>query len=553
MQTSKMIRNPILPGFYPDPSICRVGDDFYLVNSSFAFFPALPLFHSTDLVQWKQIGNVLDRTGQLPLDGARATRGLFAPTIRYNKGTFYVVCTNVDNGGNFFVSATNPEGPWSDPVWLPEAEGIDPSLFFDDDGRVWYTGTRPAPEGPAYSGNWEIWIREIDLTAKKDNFRGEAHGIWRGALRDCIWPEGPHIYRKDGFYFLFIAEGGTGMDHAITVARSASLFGPWEGKRSNPILTHRNLGRTADLINVGHSDLFDDTAGNWWLVLLASRPYGIEPRRGTNLGRETFMVPVIWEEDWPVASHRTGLVEKEYPAPALSGSNGATAGSNGATAGLTRFPFGIEAVSDKPVRTVFDQKSLPLEWIALRTSTEKTWSLSERPGYLRLYTLEANLRDLKPVSFVCRRQQHFSWKISAAFEFVPTTANESAGLALFRGEDFLYRFEICLIDGARSVRVIRTSGGIDEIVVQRAIRSGLVPGDAVKTILAVIAEGQNLAFAFGPSPDSIETLAEGVDAFILSTEKAGGFIGTVLGAYASGNGRASKNHADVAWFEYGGK
>jgi len=545
MQTTKMIRNPILPGFYPDPSICRVGNDFYLVNSSFAFFPALPLFHSTDLVRWTQIGNVLDRIEQLPLDGARATRGLFAPTIRHNKGTFYVICTNVDNGGNFFVSATDPAGPWSDPVWLPAAEGIDPSLFFDDDGRVWYTGTRPAPEGPAYSGNWEIWIREIDVTAKKDNFKGDAHGIWRGALRDCIWPEGPHIYRKDGYYYLFIAEGGTGMDHAITVARSKSLFGPWEGKRSNPILTHRNLGRTADLINVGHSDLFDDAAGNWWIVLLASRPYGTEPCRGTNLGRETFMVPVIWEEDWPVASHRTGLVEKEYPAPVLPGSNGATAVP-------ARFPAGNEAVSDKPVRTVFNQKSLPLEWIALRTSAEKTWSLSERPGCLRLYTLESSLRDLKPVSFLCRRQQHFNWRISSSMEFIPATATESAGLTLFRGEDFLYRFEICLIDGTRSVRIVRTSGGEDEIIAHRAIRSGNIPGDDSKTILAVTAEGQNLEFAFGSSPDALETLAKGVDAFILSTEKAGGFIGTVLGLHASGNGTGSGNHADIEWFEYAG-
>jgi len=529
MRATAMIRNPVLPGFYPDPSICRAGNDFYLVNSSFSFFPGLPLFHSTDLVRWTQIGNVMDRTAQLPLDGARATRGLFAPTIRYSKGTFYVICTNVDNGGNFFVSATDPAGPWSDPVWLPDAEGIDPSLFFDDDVRVWYTGTRPAPEGPAYSGNWEIWIREIDVNAKKDNFIGEAHGIWRGALRDCIWPEGPHIYRKDGYYYLFIAEGGTGMDHAITVARSKNLFGPWEGKKSNPILTHRNLGRTADLINVGHSDLFNDTAGNWWLVLLASRPYGTEPRRGTNLGRETFMVPVIWEEDWPVASHRTGLVEKEYPAPVLPGSSGPATVALGAAVGASDAATGSTVF---PIRTVFNQKKLPLEWLALRTSEEKTWSLSERPGFLRLFALAATLRDVKPVGFLCRRQQHINWKISSSIEFVPASGNESAGLALFRDEDFLYRFEICLQGGTRSVRLVRSAGGSDELVAHGAIQSGKVSGDDSKIILAVTAEGQNLEFAFGPSADNLETLAKDVDAFILSTEKAGGFIGTVLGVFA---------------------
>jgi alpha-N-arabinofuranosidase len=198
------------------------------------------------------------------------------------------------------------------------------------------------------------------------------------------------------------------------------------------------------------------------------------------------------------------------------------------------------------VRTVFNQKSLPLEWVALRSSAEKTWSLSERPGFLRLYTLASTLRDTKPVSFLCRRQQHINWKISASVEFSPAAENESAGLSLFRGEDFLYRFEICLIGGTRSVRLVRSSGGADEVIASR------LSGDGSKTFLAVTADGQNLEFAFGSSPDSPETLAKDVDAFILSTEKAGGFIGTVLGVHASGNGKNTGNHADIEWFEYTG-
>ena len=190
------IKNPILPGFYPDPSICRAGNKYYLVNSTFDYFPGLPVFESENLCEWVQIGNAIDRESQLDFSNAYMTRGLFAPTIRYNKGKFYIICTQVDKLGNFFISADNPAGPWSDPIKIEGAEGIDPSLFFDDDGTVWYIGTRPAPEGPKWNGNWEIWVQRIDLATGK--LYGKDTGIWRGALKRCIWPEGPHIYKIDG-------------------------------------------------------------------------------------------------------------------------------------------------------------------------------------------------------------------------------------------------------------------------------------------------------------------------------------------------------------------
>ena len=161
------IKNPIRPGFYPDPSVCRAGNKYYLVNSSFNYCPGLPIFESENLSEWKQIGNAIDRTSQLDFSNALMTRGLFAPTIRYNKGKFYIICTQVDKVGNFFISADDPAGPWSDPVVIEGAEGIDPSLFFDDDGTVWYIGTRPAPEGPKWNGNWEIWVQRIDLATGK--------------------------------------------------------------------------------------------------------------------------------------------------------------------------------------------------------------------------------------------------------------------------------------------------------------------------------------------------------------------------------------------------
>lgn len=251
------VKNPILTGFYPDPSICRVGEDFYLVTSSFAYAPGVPLFHSRDLAHWEQIGNILQRKEQLAVGGEEISRGIYAPTIRYHKGIYYMITTNVSYGGNFIVTAEHPEGPWSDPCYLgEEAAGIDPSLFFDEDGRCYYCGTRPNPDGVRYNGDWEIWVQELDLTTKK--LVGESMAIWKGAVRGAIWPEGPHLYKKDGYYYLLHAEGGTGPEHSISVARSRKLFQWFEGCPRNPIFTHRNLGADYPVVYAGHGDLVED-------------------------------------------------------------------------------------------------------------------------------------------------------------------------------------------------------------------------------------------------------------------------------------------------------
>ena len=259
--------NPILKGFYPDPSICRVGKDYYIVNSSFGYFPGVPIFHSRDLAHWEQIGNILDREEQLKLED-EISRGIFAPTLRYHKGLYYMITTNVTYGGNFIVTAKSPEGPWSDPYYLgEEAAGIDPSLFFDDDDKCYYVGTRPNSKGVKYDGDWEIWVQELDL--EKMQLVGQSMAIWNGAVRDVIWPEGPHIYKKDGYYYLLHAEGGTGPEHSISVARSKELFSWFEGCKRNPIFSHRNLGKDYPVIYAGHGDLVDDEDGNWYMVMLA--------------------------------------------------------------------------------------------------------------------------------------------------------------------------------------------------------------------------------------------------------------------------------------------
>ena len=235
------VKNPIMTGFFPDPSICRVGNKFYTVHSTFAYFPGVPVFESEDLVHWNLISNVLDRDSQVPLSGCQHSEGIFAPTIRYHKGTWYMITTNVSDQGNFIVTAKDPRGPWSEPYYLGESTGgIDPSLFFDDDGTCYYIGQRPRSAGYRYNGDCEIWVQTLDLDTMQ--LKPDATIVLTGFQRKAIWPEGPHLYKKDGYYYILHAESGTSIHHSVMIARSKNVFGPYEYCPCNPILTHRHLG-----------------------------------------------------------------------------------------------------------------------------------------------------------------------------------------------------------------------------------------------------------------------------------------------------------------------
>jgi xylan 1,4-beta-xylosidase len=511
-------RNPILPGCYPDPSICRAGDDYYLVTSTFEYFPGLPIFHSRDLVHWRQIGHVLDRPSQLPLDEVRPSGGLYAPTIRFSNGTFYVINTLVDGktkSGNFIVTASDPAGPWSEPYWLDSAPGFDPSLFFDDDARAWYTGTRLAEQGH-YEGHTEIWLQELDLKAMQ--LTGEVHVLWDGAVKGAVWAEAPHIYKVEGRYYLVIAEAGTAHHHAVTVARSEAITGPYETNRGNPILTHRHLGLDYPIVGTGHADFVETQSGEWWTVLLAMRPYG---GYFYNLGRETFLAPVRWEDGWPIISPGSGRVEFTYPVPDLPEQN---------------WP-GTPACDD------FDAPALAFQWNFLRTPRTESYSLGDRPGHLRLHLRPQRLSEKSNPSFVGRRQQHIHFRVRAALEFSPHNEHECAGLALMQNNDF--HFLLAVTKSPRPVlRLIKRARGTEEILAEQ-------PVDAGKLYLKVEAHGQAYSFHFADEPeDHWRMLAADVDGRILSTPVAGGFVGAYLGMYASSNGQASANHADFDWFEY---
>lgn len=501
--------NPILPGFHPDPSICRVDDDYYLVTSTFEWFPGVPIFHSRDLVNWLQIGHVLDRASQLPIDGIRPSGGIYAPTLRHHDGVFYLITTLVDGlmeSGNFLVTATDPAGPWSEPYWLTDTEGFDPSLFFDDDGRAWAHGTRPARPS-AYEGHMEIWLRELDLDGMKPV--GDDHVLWEGAVRGAIWAEGPHIYKIDGSYYLLVSEGGTAHEHALSVARADTVTGPYSGSPRNPILTHRNLGLGHPIVGTGHADLVQTPDSEWWMVLLAMRPYG---GYHYNLGRETFLTRVTWENGWPVP----GRVELEAEGP-----------------GLPRYPCPAPPACDN-----FDAPRLAPQWNHLRTPREPYWTLTERPGHLRLRGRPESLTEWTNPGLVARRQQHIDFAVHAAMEFTPA-GEERAGLALIQNDDH----HILLVMTTRGLVVSRREAGAERVLV----RADVPPG---RLWLGVEAHGQEYQMSYATEPGAWRPLGEPVDGRVLSTTVAGGFIGAYIGMYFSAEGTPSGNIADFDWFEY---
>lgn len=280
---------PIVPGFHPDPSICRVGDRYYLANSSFEYVPGVPIRRSTDLVSWELVGHALTRPSQLPPSDGAANTGIYAPTLRHHDGRFHLVTTNVlDGRGHLIVTAEDPAGPWSDPVHVPGTTGIDPDLCWDDDGGCHLTWASFRPDLPG--------IASVPIDVGTGAMLAEPRLLWNGT--GLAAPEGPHLYRVDGWWYLLLAEGGTERGHAVTIARARTLEGPYEPGPANPILTHRST--THPVQNTGHADLVECADGSWAMVYLGVRPRGKTPQFHVN-GRETFLAGVDWVDGWPVA------------------------------------------------------------------------------------------------------------------------------------------------------------------------------------------------------------------------------------------------------------
>lgn len=503
--------NPILPGWYSDPSICTNGEDYFLVTSTFTYFPGVPIFHSKDLVNWKQIGHVLDRPSQLvKMEGQHVSGGIFAPAISYNphNQTYYMVTTNV-GAGNFFVKTKDPFGSWSEPIYLPEVGGIDPSFFFDEDGRAYIVNNDGMDGKELYEGHRSIRIREFDVETDK------TVGPWKmlvnggvNLAEKPIWIEGPHMYKINGKYFLMSAEGGTSVDHREVIFRGDSPMGeftPWD---KNPILTQRHLNpnRPDPITCAGHAALIQAKEGDWWAVFLACRPID---NKFENLGRETFMIPVHWSEDgFPYMTRGDELVPMELERP-----------------GITPAPESLFGNFDK--NDYFDSPVLNMEWLTLRAPATELYSLSDKEGYLSLKCSAVKATERKIPALVARRIQHHEFESETRIYFDPEDEAESAGMILFKDESHHYFLAASKSGDKRRIVLEKIENEETVVVAQQEIKGGVTPVD-----LKVVSKGLSFDFYYATKGGEWNLLCKDIDAGYLSTAVAGGFTGTTIGMYA---------------------
>lgn len=507
--------NPILSGFHPDPSICRVGDEYYMVNSSFEWFPGIPIYKSKDLVNWKLIGYGITRPEQMQFaDGLEDSRGIYAVTIRYHEGLFYLITTCVQCGGNFYITAKDPSGPWSDPVWL-HSQGIDPSLFWDDDGKCYYVGHGNISKKNDWPDKNGAWLQELDT--KQGKLVGERVQLTHGHASNARWTEGPHIYKINGKYMLLVAEGGTGYYHSVTVFHSNNIKGPYIPDHANPVLTHRHLGSNSKINSVGHADLVQTQKGDWWAVSLGKRKFD----GGTYLSRETFLMPVEFQNlegrkwETPIFNPGKGMIQEVCERPDLPWS-----------------PFEAPAKRDE-----FDKEKLALEWNFLRTPLEKWYDLSDGSLSMRLRPQVAD--SLVNPSLIARRIEHIAFTASTKVKFSTNKSNEQAGLIIYRSSKGYATF----VKEKKDVVLYEISRNGKKEISRK-------PYHKDEAIMTVTSDGKNLHFFYGENENELKEIGSTIKLSIISDEQNNGFNGPYVGMYATSNGRASKNTAKFDWFEY---
>ena len=539
--------NPILPGGYPDPSICRVGDDFYLVNSTFEYFPALPIHHSKDLVNWELIGHGLHReeqcNGAVNLVDVQQNGGIHAPTIRYHKGSFYIIVTNVYSPQdrnlpvemvNFVITADDPSGPWSEPHVIEGAPGIDPDLFFDEDGKVYYIGTHP-PGKPNENGIGEIWVQELDPEEWK--LVGKRHSVWQGACDGCC-VEGPHMYKVNDKYYLLIAEGGTSLHHAVMIAASDHITGPFESNPRNPILTSRHLSRNNWVHSTGHADMVELEDGRWYMVALGIRS---DLEGSSNMGRETHLMPLIWEPAivrwqqvsenlwepveylYPVVAPETGKVERHNPLP----------------------------FADKPqnyndaFRDEFVTGALNPEWNFRRVPLPGTYSLSANKGFLRLFLKAETFKLRGQYSLMGFRQKESDFEYGARMRFMPENEGAEAGISIFQQDDNYVNFTVKREDGTVSLKLL-VKGREQELEI---VKEEALPDYQGKIVFKLLSENNTYHYLYSLDGGKNYTTFAQTDSKLVLCK---GYIGTNLGFYATSNGFPSKEYADFDWVKYKG-
>ena len=533
-----MIRNPILPGFNPDPSVCRVGSDYYIATSTFEWYPGVQIHHSTDLTNWRLVKRPLERASQLDMRGNPDSGGIWAPCLSHADGLFWLVYTDVKRlDGNFkdthnyIVTAPAIEGPWSDPIYV-NSSGFDPSLFHDDDGKKWFLnmvwnhvshGVGGQPKHPSFAG---ILCQHYDAAAQK--LVGPVENIFLGSDHGLV--EGPHLFKRGGWYYLTTAEGGTGYDHAVTMARSRSLRGPYELHPDTHLITSKDASQ-ASLQRAGHGQIVETPDGEVFHTHLTSRP--LAGLRRSPLGRETAIQKCVWGEDgWLRLAQGGQVPEVEVPAP-----------------------VGVSPSAPEPAppRRDFDEANLPLEFQWLRTPyPERIFSLAERSGHLRLFGRES-IGSFFEQALVARRQEHFAFRAETSVDFAPVTFQQAAGLVLYYNR---HKFHFLAVTydprRGRELTVMSCLGDWPDGRLTFPLADPIpLPGGALVRLSADV-DHARLTFGYDAG-DGWRTLSPDLDASIVSDEAGRGEHGSFTGAFVgmmafdtSGTGLP----ADFDYFEY---
>jgi xylan 1,4-beta-xylosidase len=537
--------NPILHGGYADPSICRVGDDYYIVNSSFEYFPGLPIHHSRDLVNWEMVGYGLHRKEQVTKDvnlvDVQSNGGIHAPTLRHHDGLFYLITTNIYSPMdkeqptefvNFIITAENIAGPWSEPHVIAGAPGIDPDLFFDDNRKVYFVGTH-AVGNPDENGIGEIWVQELELNTW--TLIGDRFSVWRGACGGCC-VEGPHMYKVNGTYYLMIAEGGTSHNHAVMIAASDNVAGPFESNPRNPILTSRHLSLNNWVHSTGHADLVELKDGRWYMVALGIRN---NQDGASNMGRETHLMPVIWESitvRWQqVSTDRWEPVKFDFPV---------VAPETGKVERLTPLPFKNQPQYYNDVFTDnFETQELHHEWNFRRVPRQGTYSTSARDGFLRLYAKPDTIMERGRCSLLGIRQKESDFEFSTRMIFSSTTDALEAGVSLFQKDDNFINFTLVRRDSdiLLQVAIAEPEKGVE------TRKQEVLKDYAGEIIFRVVSKNQLYSFEYSlDQGENFIHFTETNSNHILSR----GYTGAYLGIYCTSHGKTSSDYADFDWVYY---
>ena len=525
--------NPVLPGFHADPSVCTNGEDFYLVNSTFQYFPGVPVFHSKDLIHWEQVGNCLSRKSQLDLSGLYKQKnaqlgwtnaGIYAPTIRYHEGRYYMVTTVFPSRRHFFVWTDDPTKEWSEPVFIDFTIGsCDPTLFWDD-GKCYFLWKAAADETRPGIKPGEINICEIDVCTGKRI--GDVHHLGTGL--GGRYPEGPHIYKKDDYYYMMLAEGGTEHGHHVNILRSPSLFGPYEPNPDNPILSHFNMRmQNSNIQGLGHADLVQAPDSSWWMICLGYRTSGYLLHV---MGRETMLAPVRWEKNaWPVVN-ANGTIDIDMKCKTLP---------------QTQMP-------PAPIREEFNyikrdvsadsycSIGLPLGWMSIGNPDLDCYSLTEREGWLRLHPTPTSLDAATSPTFVARRQTELHFSATTLIDATHFSEGTQAGVTAYAAP--LNHYDV----------VVEQKNG--KLYAKSNVRLGTLGhnGQAVelkgsKVYIRISSDKDYYYMQLSVDGKSFTTLGK-MDFRYLSTEVIGGFTGVMLGLFAQG--KNNEGFADFDWFEY---